>query len=370
MEYVNYGKKTDMKVSRFGLGCMRFPQEEKDAIAMVRRAIDNGVNYIDTAYVYGSSEEITGKALKDGYRNKTYLATKNPTWLAEKHEDLEKNLDVELERLGVDYIDVYLLHNLDPNNWKKVRELDAFTFLDKMIEKGKIRYPAFSMHNDFAAFKEVVDYYDKFVMGQIQMNILDEHNQVTVEGLKYGAEKGLAMVIMEPLRGGHLLTDTPKAVIELVNNYPEKRSLVEWCFRWLYNMPEVTLVLSGTSTNEQLDENLRIFNEAKTNVMSDSDMEFIKKLQEAYAPKDRIGCTGCRYCMPCPQGVSIPDIFALYNKYQLEKPSIELKQQYKTDFIEKDSDASQCIECGNCQSHCPQALPIIELLKTANGELL
>jgi predicted aldo/keto reductase-like oxidoreductase len=242
MEYKQYGK-TGMKVSRFGLGCMRFPTDEKEAIEMVRYAIDNGVNYLDTAYMYKESERITGEALKNGYRNKTYLATKSPIWNITKHEDFEKYLDEELVRLGTDHIDVYLLHNMNHDNWEKVERFDGLTFLDKMVEKGKINHKAFSIHNTLKAFKKIVDSFD-WDMTQIQLNILDEEQQVGVEGLKYAANKNIATVIMEPLRGGFLLNNIPKEVHDLINQYPEKRSLVEWCFRWLYNMPEVSLILS------------------------------------------------------------------------------------------------------------------------------
>jgi predicted aldo/keto reductase-like oxidoreductase len=239
----------------------------KEAIKMVRYAIDSGVNYLDTAYVYKDSEMITGKALKDGYRNKTFLATKSPIWLITKHEDFEKYLDEELKHLGTDYIDVYLLHNMNHVHWEKVKKFDGLTFLDKMIKKGKIRHKAFSIHNTLPAFKEIVDAFD-WKMAQIQLNILGESQQVGVDGLKYAADKGLAVVIMEPLRGGYLLNNLPRKVKDLMEQYPEKRSFVEWCFRWLYNMPEVSVILSGTSTLDQLKDNLRIFDHAVPNQMS------------------------------------------------------------------------------------------------------
>lgn len=227
MEYTQYGK-TGLKVSRFGLGCMRFPKDENEAIAMVRYAIDHGVNYLDTAYVYQGSEVITGKALRDGYRNRIYLATKSPIWNITRHEDFEKYLDEELMRLGTDHIDVYLLHNLYSDNWEKVKRYDGFTFLDKMVEKSKIGHKAFSIHSTLPHYREIVDVFD-WEMSQIQLNILDEHQQVGVEGLKIAAEKGMASVVMEPLRGGTLLSNVPPEVRELIDRYPEKRSLAEWC---------------------------------------------------------------------------------------------------------------------------------------------
>jgi len=366
MEYSQYGK-TGMKVSRFGLGCMRFPSDEKEAIEMVRYAIDNGVNYLDTAFIYKESEIITGKALKDGYRNKTYLATKSPIWNINKHEDFEKYLDEELGRLGTDHIDVYLLHNMNFANWEKVKRFDGLTFLDKMVQKGKILHKAFSIHNTLKAFKEIVDTYD-WEMAQIQLNILDEKQQVGVEGLKYAADKGLAAVIMEPLRGGFILNTVPKEAQDLINRYPEKRSLVEWCFRWLYNMPEVSVILSGTSNLQQLKDNLKIFEHSAPNVMSEEDSNFIKMIREAYEAKKSIGCTGCRYCMPCPKGVTIPEIFKLYNSQQLMKNHVIDKVVYQSSLVPGGSGADQCVSCGICTGHCPQNLQIPELLKKVHTE--
>ncbi len=368
MEYIQLGK-TGLRVSRFGLGCMRFPQDEKEAIQMVRYAIDNGVNYLDTAYVYKDSEVITGRALKDGYRNKTFLATKSPIWNITQHADFERYLDEQLKRLGADHIDVYLLHNMNHDHWEKVKKYDGFTFLDKMIEKGKIRHKAFSIHNTLQAFKEIVDSFD-WEMAQIQLNILDETQQVGLEGLKYAADRDLAVIIMEPLRGGYLFNNIPDEVRGLLSAYPEKRSLVEWCFRWLYNMPEVSVILSGTSSLEQLKDNLRIFEQAVPNVMSEEDQKLIKKIQEAYEAKKSIGCTGCRYCMPCPRGVGIPEIFKLYNSYQLMKPHPIDKVVYQNAIIPSGSGSNQCAACGICMQHCPQALDIPGLLKKVHAEFM
>ncbi len=365
MEYIQYGN-TGLIVSRFGLGCMRFPKDEGEAVKMVRYAIDNGVNYLDTAYLYQDSETILGKALMGGYRNRTFLVTKSPVWNIARHEDFEKYLDEELVRLGTDHIDVYLLHNLYPDNWERVRKFDGLRFLDKMIEKGKILHKGFSIHGSTAAFREIADSYD-WEMAQIQLNILDVNQQVGMEGLKYGAQKGLAMVIMEPLRGGSLVDNAPPEVRDLIESYPEKRSVAEWCFRWLYNMPEVSVILSGTSSLEQLKDNLHIFEYAKPGVMTDEELKLIEQIRKMYESKKSIGCTGCRYCMPCPQGVGIPDIFKLYNNHQLAKPNPIDKQIYQ--FLNADSKADRCISCGLCTGRCPQELNIPELLKQAHAEL-
>ncbi len=367
MQYTQFGK-TGLNVSRFGLGCMRFPSEEAEAIKMVRYAINHGVNYIDTAYAYGDSEVITGKALRDGYREKTYLATKSPVWNITKHEDFEKYLDEELTRLGTDHIDVYLLHNMTHGHWEAVKKFDGLTFLDKMVQKGKILHKAFSIHNTLPAFKEIIDIFD-WDMAQIQLNILDENQQVGVEGLKYAADKGVAMVIMEPLRGGSILNNASQEVHDLIRTHPEQRSLVEWCFRWLYNKPEVSVILSGTSTMEQLQDNLRIFDQAQANVMSEADKTLIKEIQHIFEQKQNIGCTGCEYCLPCPQDVSIPQIFSLYNNYQLTKPHWIDPIVYKESFIPAGIAADQCVVCGECEEKCPQGLAIPTLLEQVHAEL-
>jgi Predicted oxidoreductases of the aldo/keto reductase family len=367
MEYAQFGK-TGLAVSRFGLGCMRFPKEEKEAIEMVRYAIDNGINYLDTAYAYKDSEVITGRALRDGYRKKVYIATKCLIRKIEKYEDFEAVLDEELKRLGTDYIDVYLFHNMDHVNWNKIKNLNGLDFIDKMIKKGKIRYKAFSIHDTLPVFKEIIDSFD-WAMTQIQLNILGEDQQVGVEGLRYAAEKGIATVIMEPLRGGYLLSNVPEEVNDLIRNYPEKRPLVEWCFRWLYNMPDISVILSGTSSLEQLKDNLRIFNHASPNSMSDADQEMVLKIRKAFEAQKSIGCTGCRYCMPCPRGVKIPDVFKLYNNYQFMNSNND-KYIYKRVMVPAGSGADQCVSCGICMKQCPQGLEIPGLLKKVHSDLI
>lgn len=368
MQTIPYGK-TGLNVSRLGLGCMRFPPDENEAIEMVRYGIDHGINYLDTAYVYKDSEVVTGKALRDGYRNKTYLVTKSPIWNITKYDDFEKYLDEQLRRLGTDHIDIYLMHNLTHTNWETVKRYDGLTFLDKMIRKGKILHKGFSIHNTLPAFREIADAND-WEMAQIQLNILDETQQAGVEGLKYGAQKGLAMVIMEPLRGGSIINNAPPEAHSAIAGHPEKRSLAEWCFRWLYNMPEVSVILSGTSTLAQLKDNLRIFENAEPGIMTQSEQDLIKSIRAAFEAKKSIGCTGCGYCVPCPKGVKIPEIFRLYNSYQLVKPHRIDKIYYGNSLVPSGAGADRCVACRLCARHCPQSLDIPVLLQGAHTELM
>ncbi|MDR0347058.1 MAG: aldo/keto reductase [Coriobacteriales bacterium] len=348
---------------------MRFPKDESEAIEMVRLAIDSGVNYLDTAYVYEGSEATLAKALSDGYREKIHLASKSNTWGIERHSDFEKYLDEQLKRLNTEYLDVYLLHNLYDANWERVVRYDGFSFLDDMVKKGKIRHKGFSMHNTLDMFKTAVDSF-AWDMAQIQLNILDEHVQAGVEGLRYASEKGLAVVIMEPLRGGSIVTNKPASVDALIADYPEKRSLVDWCFRWLYDKPEVTLVLSGTSSLAQLKENVAIFEESRPNSLSADDRAFINSIRACYEAQNSIGCTGCEYCLPCPSGVMIPEIFRLYNNNVLTGDSFVDKLVYSGAYLTKGRGADKCVACGSCEDACPQSLPIIKSLETAHEHLL
>jgi predicted aldo/keto reductase-like oxidoreductase len=251
-----------------------------------------------------------------------------------------------------------------------VKRYDGLAFLDRMVQKGKILHKGFSIHNTLPAFKQIVDAFD-WEMAQIQLNILDVHSQAGIEGLYYAAEKNIPVVIMEPLRGGFLLNNLTERAKELIADHPQKRSFVEWCFRWLYDKPEVAVVLSGTGTIEQLDDNLRIFDQSAPDVMSDADIAFIERIQEEFETLmlNSIGCTGCRYCMPCPHGVAIPEAFRLYNSYRMTRPNPIDKVVYQQTYMTGNMDASRCASCGICQLHCPQNLKIIDLLKTVHNEL-
>ncbi len=368
MQTIKFGK-TGLETARFGLGCMRLPKDQNEANEIVRYAIDHGVNYLDTAYLYKDNEVKVGKALEGGYRHKAIVASKSPIWDITTHSDFEKFLDIELQRLQTDYIDVYLLHSLGAENFEKVIKYDGFSFLDKMIQKGKIRHKAFSFHGTNELFKKVFDSFN-WEMTQIQLNVLDEFQQAGLDGLKFAAKRGVATVIMEPLRGGHLINDYPKEIDELLSAYKEKRSLIEWAFRWLYNFKEADVVLSGVQTMEQLKQNIAIFDDGEYDCMSDEDMQLIRQVREIFEKKSAVNCTSCRYCMPCPFGVEIPEIFKLYNNVAMMEKHFIDKLVYKNTIKYDGHGADKCTQCGVCLSKCPQSIDIPNKLKSAEEALL
>lgn len=377
MKYVDYGK-CGFQASRFGLGCMRFERIKKDdgadvidegkAIELIRYAIDHGVNYLDTAYCYDGSEAVVGKVLRDGYREKVTLVTKLAVWEAHSYEDYEKLLDEQLRRLQTDCIDVYLLHGMSQDNWGNVQRYGGLKFLDEMQKKGKIKHKGFSIHSDFEHFKEVVDAYD-WDMCMIQLNYVDEHHQAGVEGLKYAAQKGLPVVIMESQKGGLLSTNLPIEAQKLFDEYPVRRTPAEWAFRWLYNKPEITVILSGLNTLNQLKENLGIFENAETNVMTEDEIKLIDKVRSVFTGKIKVGCTGCKYCLPCPSGVNIPEVFKIYNDSSIFNNLDFCRMIYDLVLTSAGSNAEKCQECGRCETMCPQSIKIAGRLKEAHAVL-
>jgi predicted aldo/keto reductase-like oxidoreductase len=339
---------------------------EEEAIELIRYAIDHGVTYVDTAYPYhgGNSELVVGKALKDGYREKVKLATKLPVWLCKTYEDFGKHLDEQLAKLQVDYIDFYLLHALNKTSWANIMSLGVLDFLDEAVAQGKIRYPSFSFHDELPLFKEIVDAYD-WKMCQIQLNILDVNYQAGMEGLQYAADRNIPVVIMEPLKGGSLARNIPDDILAVWNEAEAKRSPVDWAFRWVGNFPQVTTILSGVNDLEQLKDNLQIFDTITPDSMSGTELDMVHRVKEMYDSKIKVGCTKCGYCVPCPAGVAIPDVFALYNKSSMFNALEDCNKLY-VNMVRKSEDASLCVECGNCEEACPQSIPIIEKLAEAN----
>nr|WP_319537917.1 aldo/keto reductase [uncultured Methanospirillum sp.] len=365
-------------LSILGFGCMRLPLsddthnggnvDEQKAIDMIRTAIDNGVNYIDTAYPYhdGQSEPIVGKALGDGYRNKVFLATKLPSWLITNREDMDRYLNEQLVWLGTDHIDFYLLHGLGNETWENLNRLGVLEFLDTARADGRIRYPGFSFHDQFPVFKEIVDAYE-WVFAQIQYNYMDEENQAGTKGLKYAVEKGLGIVVMEPLRGGLLSGDTP-VIHQHLLNAPVRRTPSEWGLRWVWNHPEVTVILSGMSSMEQVQENIASAENGMPYSLSPEDLAVVENMRDTYASRIKIPCTGCRYCMPCPNGVDIPECFNYYNQAYTYEAEEKAKKVYLWALSGTFSGgipgyASCCIQCGECEDKCPQGLPIRKYLQ-------
>ena len=373
MQYRKFGK-TDVQVSALGFGCMRFACladgtiDEKQAINQLRTAIDNGVNYLDTAYVYhdGKSEVVLGKALKDGYREKIYIADKLPTWNVTVYEDFEKLLDEQLERLQVEFIDFYLIHALNKDSFKKVTDLGIYKFIDKALKDGKIKHIGFSFHDDIKTFKTIVDDYT-WEFCQIQLNYMDEFNQAGVEGLNYAAAKGLAVVIMEPLLGGKLANVPPEPIIKLWEESEKKRTPAEWALTWLWDKPEVSLILSGMNSMEQLTENISTASAIVPNSLSEKEKEIIKKVRTKYNELTKVACTGCKYCIDCPKGIDIPNIFSIYNEASMYNVLENSAKRYAS--INKEHNASVCIECRKCEKICPQGLTITQYLKDAHKEL-
>ena len=370
-------QKTGDELSVLGFGAMRLPSkngrtDEKRATEQLRYAIDHGVNFVDTAIAY-MNEPLVGRILSDGYREKVRLATKIAPWKVNKPEELEKIINIQLENFQTDYIDYYMLHGLNSPGWKKMLEFDALKFLDKMKRDGKIVNAGFSFHGDKDLFKEIVDAYDwDFCL--IQYNYLDEENQAGTEGLEYAAAKGMGVLVMEPFRGGNLTRNIPSEVKEIWDQAQVKRTPAEWALRWVLNHPEVTCVLSGMNEEEHIDENLRIADEALPNSLTSEELALVGKVRDKYREMMKIGCTGCRYCMPCPHGVDIARCFETYDSmHMFNDNKLQSQALYAIGlgvFNEGEAAyASKCRKCGKCEKHCPQELPIMDLLDDVSDEM-
>ena len=375
MKYRTMGK-LGIHASAFGLGCMRFNGvasgdsviDEQKAVSLIRRAIDGGVTYIDTAYVYldKTSEIVLGKALLDGYRDKVTIATKMPMEAVKDRASMEALLAEELRKLQTDHIDFYLMHGINKEKWEYFKSIGAPAFFEDMKREGKIRWKCFSFHGPYDEFEYILNDWD-WDMCQIQYNFMDIHNQAGTKGLELAGSKGIPVVIMEGLLGGRL-ANAPDNVQALYDAFPVKRSAVEWAFRWLCNHPEVSVVLSGCNEAGQIDENLRIFDTVEPGIMSEEELKLMDDVREAYISRTKIGCTGCRYCMPCPNNVNIPGVFSAWNNWSLY--NTDPKTDWMFNMIRNNnSGADNCVGCGACEAACPQHLNIIESLQAAWSDL-
>jgi predicted aldo/keto reductase-like oxidoreductase len=376
MQYRKFGK-LDWQASALGFGCMRLPTQggdganidEPEATRMLHHAIERGVNYLDTAYPYhgGNSERFVGRALKGGYRQKVKLATKLPCWLVKAAGDFDRLLDEQLEKLQTDHIDFYLLHGLNKDRWPNMLNLDVLTSAEKAIADGRIGHLGFSFHDTYEVFKEIVDGYDKWAFCQIQYNYMDVGEQAGTQGLRYAAGKGLAAVIMEPIRGGALANHIPPAVQAVWDGAPTRRAPADWALQWVWHQPEVSVVLSGMSTMEQVEQNLDSAERSGVGALSAQELALVDRVREAYQGLCAVPCTACKYCLPCPNEVNIPRIFEIYNDYLMYGDTQRSRMFYG--WLDEKTRADKCQECEDCLEKCPQQIEIPEWLKKADAVL-
>jgi len=378
MRYRPFGS-LDWEVSTLGFGCMRLPTldgspqseriDETQTIRMIRLAIDRGVNYVDTAYPYhnGASEAVLGKALRDGYRDRVKLTTKSPVWMIKKTEDFDVHLDVQLKRLGTDHLDFYLLHALNAQRWAALLGLGVLARAEAAIKDGRIGHLGFSFHDRYEVFKEILNGYDKWALCQIQYNYLDIENQAGVQGLKDAAAKGIAVVVMEPLLGGRL-SRPPQALRDIFDAFPVKRTPSDWALQWVWDQPEVAVVLSGMTSIGQVEENLESAERSGIHSLTAEEAGLIDRVRREYRDKVLIPCTNCGYCLPCPSGVNIPQNFELYNDGFIHDSPAYSRALYSR-FLTTEQRANACTQCGVCLEKCPQNIAISDELAKVNAVL-
>jgi len=373
MQYRTIGK-IGVKSSILGFGCMRLPNfgspdriNEELSAKLLHYAIDHGVNYVDTAWFYhavvfgqkGMSEPFVGKALSGGLREKVLLATKLPQQLIKERSEMDRYLEEQLKRLQTDHLDFYLVHGLDGDSWNRMRDLGVREFMESAQKRGLIRFPAFSFHGNKADFTRIIDEYDKWSFAQMQYNYMDTDFQACYSGLRYAAEKGIGVVVMEPLKGGKLARNLPPVMQEVFDKRPEKWRAAEWALRYVWNDPGVSLLLSGMNEMSQVEENIRIANEMTPNSLTKDQFSVYSQADAALRAKVKADCTACRYCQPCEQGVEIPEILAAYNTGEMWGT----KDSWMTGYARIKGKPENCIECEKCEEICPQDLPIRQLLK-------
>jgi len=398
MKYRKMGKKINWDVSALGFGTMRLPTveseendekkkkiDEKQSIDMIRYSIDNDVNYVDTAWMYmdGKSEEVVGKALKDGYRSKVHLVTKLPIGqgFVKKEEDFDRIFKAQLDRLQVDYLDLYLLHGLGRQSFEQVKALKIMEKMERLKAEGKIKYIGFSFHDSVNAFKDIIDFYD-WDACQVQYNYIDVDFQAGIKGVQYAAEKGIAVIVMEPLRGGSLFLDDKNLneinpeIKKIMEESSSKRSLPDWALQFVWNHPEVSVVLSGMSNMQQVQENVESAKNSGINSLTEKESETIEKLKTAFAKVIFVvPCTSCQYCMPCPEGVAIPTMFNILNQFNqygektregfegYYKSLPKTQEEYEKRGSKNNGAANLCVQCGECLEKCPQKIEIPDELE-------
>ena len=363
-------------LSILGFGCMRFQRkgskiDMEKAEKQIMDAYRGGVNYYDTAYIYPGSEAALGEILeKNGIRQKVYIATKLPHYLVKTAADLDKIFNEELKRLRTDYVDYYLMHMLtDVNAWERMKSLGILEWIEEKKKSGAIRQVGFSYHGNSQIFCDLVDAWD-WDFCQIQYNYMDEHTQAGRRGLYHAHEKGIPVIIMEPLRGGKLVNNLCAEAEEIFAGHEPKRTPAQWAFRWLWNQPEVTVVLSGMNTDEMVAENMVTASTVEVGELTAADEAMLQQVVKAINAGMKVGCTACAYCMPCPKGVNIPGTFAAYNRIYSESKFAGMKEYFMSNALRKEPTlASQCVGCGKCEKHCPQGIAIRQELKNAQKEL-
>jgi len=379
VQYRKYGK-LGYEVSALGMGCMRLPRitaqdgtvsvDREKAHEMIRYAAEHGITYFDTAYGYHAtmSEAVLGEALDGGLRKKVRIATKQPFGVMKTQDDIRKNLENTLKKLRTDHIDVYLIHNIQASAWDEIKRRKIIEEYEKFRAEGMIGGIAFSYHGKYDAFQDVLGFYD-WDMCQVQQNLLDVDKETTEQAIFDAGKKGCAMVIMEPLRGGGLCVP-PKTVQDVYDEHSKERTGTEWAFRHLLNYPEISSILSGMTTLEQLKENIALFSapDAVPGCLSDKEKDILKRAKQAYESIVTVPCTGCEYCMPCPGGVNIPAVFSRYNDGAMFGNFDQPRRSYM--FMERGgSSAAKCLQCGACVSKCPQSIAIVEELAKAHAAL-
>lgn len=381
VQYRSFGR-LDWKPSALGFGTMRLPiigndqaaVDQEESIKLIRYAIDNGVNYIDSAYVYhdGNSEIVVGKALSGKYRGKAKIATKMPVFSVGRRSQLDGILNTQMQRLNTDFIDFYLLHSLTGELWNKAKELKMLEWAQRQIAKGRIGYLGFSFHDNLEAFKEIIDDYPDWTFCQIQYNYLDENYQAGKSGLKYAATKGLAVVVMEPLAGGLLAVQPPAEIRAEWDKSGIKRTAPDWGLQWVWNQPEVSLALSGMNSLAQVKENLVYADHSGPNKLSQKELTALSRSRELFQKCGSIGCTKCHYCIQCPKSIDIPLTLSYLNEYSTKRREPSAQQEIKRRYlaaVPQEQRANVCLHCGQCEAICPQHLPVRKLLSEAAASL-